>query len=100
MHAFHTHGAEIRALFVALSKYFKSMCCVGTSSCVLHKKTQLPGKAVIGTATRHSWVFSLMRGSLGGEIQFSIHKHAVPAYRKLGLAGCKCLRPLGRYLST
>lgn len=74
------------------------MCCVGTVSCVLHKTAWLPGKAVTGSATRQSWIFSLTSGSLRGEIQFSAPKHAVPAHGKLGLAGCPCLPALGRYL--
>lgn len=44
------------------------------------------------------WVFSLVSGSLRGEIQFSIRESAIPAHRKLGIAGCKYLHTLGRYL--
>lgn len=76
------------------------MCCIGTISCVLHKEAWLPGKAVIGTASGQSCVFSLEGGSLRGEIQFSIHKRAIPAHRKLGLAACKYLCALGKYFST
>lgn len=74
------------------------MWCVGTISRILHKKAWLPGKAVIGAATGQSWFISLTSGSLGGEIQFGVHEHAVPAHRKLGLAGCTCLHALGRWL--